>query len=243
MSARVREANLQPQEVIVYDQLTPCPYLEGETARLPLRQPLANLTQRQVDRRLEVGDRRSGYLLYRPDCPNCQACEPIRLNLATFRPNATQRRVYRHAMEALETRIAEPTVDDARVELFNKHRALRDLERGDGPIDIAGYEEFLTDSCCETIELSYWHEGELAGVAITDVGKVSLSAVYCFFDPTIAGLSIGTFSVMRQVELCRTQRRQFLYLGFFVAGSPHMQYKAKFHPHERRLGGVWQPIE
>lgn len=234
---------MQPTEIIVYDQPSPCPYLEGETARLPLRQPLAHLTQRQVDRRLAEGDRRSGLLLYRPDCPNCQACEPIRLNLQSFRPNATQRRVYRRGLEVLETRIAEPSVDDERVRLFNKHRELRDLDRGDGPIDVAGYEEFLTDSCCETIELSYWYEGQLAGVAITDVGRVSLSAVYCFFDPTIAGLSIGTFSVLRQVDLCRTQRRQYLYLGFYVAESAHMQYKAKFHPHERRLNGVWETIE
>ncbi|WP_254513349.1 arginyltransferase [Anatilimnocola floriformis] len=234
---------MQPQEVIIYDQLTPCPYLEGETARLPLRQPLAHLTQRQVDRRLDVGDRRSGYMLYRPHCPNCQACEPIRLNLESFRPNATQRRVYRRGMEMLETRVGEPIVDDERIKLFNLHRALRNLERDDGPIDQIGYEEFLTDSCCETIELSYWYEDRLAGVAITDVGKSSLSAVYCFFDPTIEGLSIGTFSVLRQVEFCRAQRRQFLYLGFFVAGSAHMQYKAKFHPHERRLNGVWTTVE
>lgn len=234
---------MQPQEIIVYDQPTPCPYLEGETARLPLRQPLAQLTQRQVDRRLSEGDRRSGFMLYRPDCPSCLACEPIRLNLATFRPNATQRRVYRRGLELLETRVAEPIVDEERVRLFNLHRTLRDLERGDGKIDAAGYEEFLTDSCCETIELSYWYEGRLAGVAITDVGRISFSAVYCYFDPTIVGLSIGTFSVLRQVELARAQHRQFLYLGFYVAGSPHMQYKAKFHPHERRLNGFWTTIE
>jgi arginyl-tRNA--protein-N-Asp/Glu arginylyltransferase len=129
---------VQPTEIIVYDQPSPCPYLEGETARLPLRQPLSHLTQRQVDRRLAEGDRRSGMLLYRPDCPNCQACEPIRLNLQSFRPNATQRRVYRRGMELLETRIAEPTVDDERVRLFNRHRELRDLDRGDGPIDAGG---------------------------------------------------------------------------------------------------------
>jgi arginyl-tRNA--protein-N-Asp/Glu arginylyltransferase len=234
---------VQPTEIIVYDQPSPCPYLEGETARLPLRQPLAHLSQRQVDRRLADGDRRSGMLLYRPNCPSCQACEPIRLNLQSFRPNATQRRVYRRGLEQLETRIAEPVVDEERVRLFNRHRELRDLDRGDGPIDIAGYEEFLTDSCCETIELSYWYEGELAGVAITDVGRVSLSAVYCYFDPRIEGLSIGTFSVLRQLDLCRSQRRQYLYLGYYVAESTHMQYKAKFHPHERRLNGDWVTIE
>ncbi len=234
---------MHPPEIIVFDELSPCPYLDGETARLPHRQPLRRLTQRQFDERLAEGDRRSGIMLYRPGCPHCKACEPIRLNLNSFRPNATQRRTYRQGQALLETRIGEPAVDDERIRLFNLHRELRGLDRGDEPIDRYGYEQFLTDSCCPTLELSYWYAGCLAGVAITDVGRKSLSAVYCYFDPTIDGLSIGTYSVLRQVELCREQQRQFLYLGFFVAGSPHMQYKARFHPHERRLNGVWQTIE
>jgi len=234
---------VQPQEIIVFDHPSPCPYLVGQTARLPHRQPLHNLSLRQFDERLAEGDRRSGTMLYRPGCPACNACEPIRLNVSTFRPNATQRRVYRRAAEALETRVSEPEIDDERIRLFNLHRELRDLEHGDEPIDYAGYEDFLTSTCCDTIELSYWHEDRLAGVAITDVGRKSLSAVYCYFDPSIAGLSIGTFSVLRQAELCRESRRQYLYLGFYVAGSRHMRYKATFHPHERLVQGEWRTFE
>jgi arginyl-tRNA--protein-N-Asp/Glu arginylyltransferase len=235
-----RDHFVQPQEIIVFDQLTPCPYLDGETARLPHRQPLHRLTLKQFDQRLEEGDRRSGTMLYRPGCPHCCACEPIRLNLATFKPNATQRREYRRGQALLETRLSSPVVDDARIELFNLHRQLRDLDRGDGPIDRPGYEQFLTDSCCRTIELSYWHEGRLVGVAITDVAQKALSAVYCYFDPTATPVAIGTYSILRQVELCRAQQRQFLYLGYYVHHSQHMQYKGRFHPHERRIHGRWE---
>ncbi|QDU28360.1 arginyl-tRNA-protein transferase [Anatilimnocola aggregata] len=231
---------MQPQEIIIFDSLSPCPYLEGQTARLPHRQPLKRLTLNQFDERLEIGDRRSGTMLYRPGCPHCQACEPIRLNLQTFQPNATQRRTFRLGEERLETRVGRPIVDDQRVELFNLHRDLRGLDRGDDPIDAAGYEQFLTDSCCRTIELSYWLADRLVGIAITDVGSQALSAVYCTYDPRLSDLSIGTYSVLKQVELCREQGRRYLYLGYYVAGSPHMLYKAKFHPHERRINGQWQ---
>lgn len=231
---------MQPQEIIIFDQLSPCPYLEGETARLPHRQPLNRLTLKQFDQRLEEGDRRSGTMLYRPGCPHCQACEPIRLNVATFRPNATQRRTFRRGEELLETRIAAPIVDDERIRLFNQHRQLRGLDRGDDPIDRPGYEQFLTDSCCRTTELSYWLAGRLVGVAITDVSQRALSAVYCYFDPEITEVGIGTYSVLRQFELCRQQERQYLYLGYYVSSSRHMQYKGRFHPHERRINGRWQ---
>jgi arginine-tRNA-protein transferase len=88
--------------------------------------------------------------------------------------------------------------------------------------------------------LSYFLNGRLVCIAITDVGERSMSAVYSFFDPDMAALSLGTYSVLKQVELCLRSNRRYLYLGFFVAQSPHMAYKAKFHPHERRIGGRWR---
>ena len=64
--------------------------------------------------------------------------------------------------------------------------------------------------------------------------------MYCFYDPELAELSLGTYSVLKQVELCRQTGRRYLYLGYYVALSPHMSYKAKFHPHERLIGGRWR---
>jgi arginine-tRNA-protein transferase len=80
-------------------------------------------------------------------------------------------------------------------------------------------------------------------VAICDAGAASLSAVYCYYDPQFRGVSLGTYSVLRQVALCRQTGRRHLYLGFFIGQSPHMSYKAQFHPHQRRVGGVWLDFE
>ena len=41
------------------------------------------------------GDRRQGILLYRPDCPDCRACEPIRLDMQTFAPDRSQLRAFK----------------------------------------------------------------------------------------------------------------------------------------------------
>jgi len=125
------------------------------------------------------------------------------------------------------------------VALFNQHRDGRGLTGGDGPLDEQSYAEFLTDSCCPTIELSYWDRQQLVGVAIADAGRESLSAVYCFYDPSFRALSLGTYSILRQVALCRQTDRRYLYLGFFIAESPHMSYKASFRPHQRLVGGEW----
>jgi arginine-tRNA-protein transferase len=234
---------MQPQEIVVFDTPHACSYLPGRTARLPYRHPVAMLSPEQFDQRLAEGDRRSGVFLYRTQCPSCRACQPIRLDVERFRPSATQRRMQRRGDALLSVKIGPPVVDHHRVRLFNLHRDGRGLSSGDSPLDQQSYSEFLTDTCCETLELSYWHDGRLVAVAIADAGRDSVSAVYCFYDPTFRLLSLGTYSVLREVEFCRATRRRYLYLGFFIAESPHMSYKSGFRPHQRLMDGKWVDIQ
>jgi arginine-tRNA-protein transferase len=226
-------------EIVVLDSPHPCSYLPGRVARLPYRHPIERLAPEQFDQRLAEGDRRSGAYLYRTQCPDCRACEPIRLDLSTFRANATQRRIQRQGDALLKVQIARPTIDRARLDLFNSHRDQRGLSRGEGPIDKAGYADFLTQTCVDTLELTFWHERSLVACAIADAGRQSLSAVYTFFDPDFTLTSLGTYCVLREAEFCRETGRRYLYLGFYIAASPHMSYKARFHPHQRRIGGQW----
>ncbi len=228
------------REIVVFDQPHECSYLSGRTARLPYRHPVSTLTPAEFDERLASGDRRTGVFLYRTACPQCRACEPIRLDLNSFQPNATQRREWRRGSELLELQIAAPSVDERRVDLFNRHRQMRNLVHEDESIDESSYADFLVHTCCESWELTYWHANQLVAVAIADAGRSSLSAVYCFYDPAFQGVSLGTYSVLKQVALCRETSRRYLYLGFYIAQSPHMAYKARFHPHQRLIGGKWQ---
>ncbi len=234
---------MQPQEIVVFDTPHPCSYLPRRTARLPYRHPTKKLTPEQFDNRLAEGDRRSGVFLYRTQCPQCRACQPIRLDVETFRPDATQRRMHRRGKALLTVKIAAPVVDTARVRLFNLHRDRRGLTGDDWPLDEHAYSEFLTDSCCDTLEFSYWHADRLVAVAIADAGRDSLSAVYCFYDPAFKLLSLGTYSILRQVEFCCATERRYLYLGFYIAESPHMSYKARFRPHQRLIDATWHSFD
>jgi arginyl-tRNA--protein-N-Asp/Glu arginylyltransferase len=230
-------------EIIVFDHPHECSYLPGQTARLPYRHPLQKLTPEQFDKRLAEGDRRNGVYLYRTECPTCRECQPLRLDVDRFRPDATQRRIARRGAELLAVRVDEPVVDRQRVRLFNLHRDGRGLAAGDCPITAESYARFLTETCCQTLEFSYWHADELVAVAIADAGRASLSAVYCYFDLRFTRLSLGTYSVLRQVEFCRETGRRHLYLGFYIAPSPHMSYKARYRPHQRRIDGEWVEFE
>jgi arginine-tRNA-protein transferase len=230
-------------EIIVLDEPEPCPYLPGETARLPLRLPLEKLSPAQFDARLAAGDRRSGPLLYTPHCPQCCACQSLRLDVNAFVPSRTQARVFKRGQSVFRAVVQTPRVDDQRLALYNRHRNQRDLVHGDpSQLDWEGYEQFLVISCCDTREIAYYHQDRLAMVAIIDVGHTSVSAVYTYFDPDLSRLSPGVYSVLYEIELCRAWRIRWLYLGYYVAGSRHMTYKATYRPHERRIDGQWQPF-
>jgi arginine-tRNA-protein transferase len=231
-----------PPEWLVWNETSRCPYLAEQTARLPLRLPMRRLKPAEFGTRLAAGDRRQGLLLYRPSCPSCAACEPIRLDTEAFTPSRTQRRILARGDATLQMLIGRPAVTPDKVALYNRHKLERGLLTGDGLIDAEGYEQFLVETCTDTIELRYVLNGLLVGVAVTDRAGDALSAVYCFYDPGFARLSLGTYSILKQLALCRQWGLRYLYLGLFVAGSPAMAYKARFLPHERLIGGEWTKI-
>lgn len=231
------------QEHVVHDVVESCPYLPDQSARMPLRYRALPLTQAEFDQHMESGQRRSGPFMYRPACPSCRACEAIRVEAAKFEFNRTQRRVWQRGRERIEVTVVRPVFDAVRLELFNRHRQERDLARNEGDVSAEGYQMFLVESCCDTWEIDYTIDGRLAGVAICDRGAQSLSAVYCYYDPDFSQHSLGVFSVLMQVELCRSWELKYLYLGYYVAGCSHMSYKQSYKPHERLIGGAWQPFE
>jgi len=233
-----------PPEVVVHDEESACAYLVDETARLPLRLPIARLEGEALDARLASGDRRHGSLLYRPSCPQCSRCEAIRVDVEAFRFGRTHRRVLRKGDARLVVERGVPEVTPERLDLYEKHKRGRNLHAvGEPPIDPISYQRFLVDSCTQSFEMRYLHEGALVGVAIVDRGAASLSAVYCYYDPDYAELSIGTYSILKQIELCRAGGLRHLYLGLYIAESSVMSYKARFLPHERRIDGAWRRFD
>jgi leucyl-tRNA---protein transferase len=238
----VRHAILDavPPEVIVHDEESACLYLPGRRARQPLRLPLRALTPGEFDRRLEAGDRRAGRLLYTQACPACTACEPIRVDVRAFAPSRAQRRAKAKGDARVVTRIGPMEVDDRRIELYLKHLGQRGLARGTESIDAGEYASFFVASCVNGFEIRYFVDGEMVGVAVTDRGERSLSAMYTAWDPEHEALSLGTYSILTQIALARQEGLEWVYLGLTIHDCPPMAYKTRFLPHERRIDGLWR---
>jgi arginyl-tRNA--protein-N-Asp/Glu arginylyltransferase len=227
----------------VYEADEACPYLEGRTARRPLRMPTRRLSAGEFAERLANGDRRTGFFLYTQECATCRACEPLRVDVAAFAPSRTHRRTKKRGDRELTVDLGPYEVDEERVALYLAHQRGRGLAREGTQLDERGYEAFLVDSCVDGFELRYRLDGRLVGVAITDRASNALSAVYTYFDPTLPALSLGTYSILRQIDLAAEWKLPWVYLGLAIEESPHMRYKRRFVPHERRILGEWKRFD
>ena len=227
-------------DIVIIDETEKCPYLDGETARMPLRMPLGKVSLDEADQRLAEGHRRTGEFIYQTNCPNCTACKPIRIDSNEFEFSRNQRRLLSRSGAKFRQRIGPLQADEQRVALFNKHRRLRGLAKKDTDIDIEEYVWGFVRSCFESFEITYWLDDQLASLAVCDGGRNSLSAVYTFFDPELKSASVGTYSILKQIEFCQQKRLQYLYLGYFVEESPHMKYKSRFVPNQRLIDGQWK---
>ncbi|MCC9601150.1 arginyltransferase [Stieleria sp. JC731] len=228
--------------VVVYDQTQDCPYLEDLTARMPLEHPIARLKPSGLDSLLARGYRRTGPFFYHTRCANCQACIPVRVDVGQFRMTSSMRRIANRAKRELDVRWGAPKADEARLNIFNSHRLQRDLARH-GPSTMADYHEFLVATSVDTCEITFYRNDQLIGVAITDIAADSLNAVYTHFDPSHSKYSIGTLAILLQIEKAIQTRRQYVYLGLYVAENRHLNYKQRFLPQERLIDGEWMVIE
>jgi arginyl-tRNA--protein-N-Asp/Glu arginylyltransferase len=230
-------------DIVIIDETESCPYLEGKIARMPLRMPLGKITLEQADLRLAEGNRRTGEFIYQTNCPDCNACEPIRLDCLDFKFSRNQRRSVSKGNRKFRQEIGPLKSDAPRISMFNKHRRLRGLAKKATDIDMEEYVWGFVRSCFESFEITYWLDDQLVCLAVCDKGLTSMSAVYTFFDPDLNSDGLGTYSIFKQIEYCQKMGLRHLYLGYYVAESKHMQYKSRFTPNERLIDGQWIRFE
>jgi len=82
----------------------------------------------------------------------------------------------------------------------------------------------------------------LIAVSLTDLIDDGLSMVYSFYDPSFTKSSIGTYLILDHIALAKEADIPYVYLGYWVPGSPKMGYKARFSGLEIYLNKTWTPL-
>jgi len=223
------------------DQPHACSYLEGRRARNIYPDPSKPINKTIYSRLIEHGFRRSGDHIYRPFCPDCEACVPVRINLKEFKPNRSQRRCLQHNRD-IQIKVKPAEFNHQHFELYCRYLAGRHRGGGMDNPSAESYVNFLTSSWSDTAFIEFWLEQKLVAVAVTDFINDGASAFYTFFDPNIPKRSLGTFAILKQIELARNYDLSWLYLGYWIEESPKMRYKTNFSAVEAYYAS-WRKLE
>lgn len=199
----------------------------------------------EYSQRLIEGWRRFGRAWFRPVCRHCRECQSIRVPIASFEPDRSQRRA-RQSNTDVTIQIAEPEVTLEKLALYDNFHLFQEDAAGwphHDPKDPADYARSFVDNTFETEEWQYRIGDRLVGVGYVDVVPAGLSAIYFYYDPEFRDRSLGTFNVLSIIDSAAARGLPHVYLGYFVDGYRSLQYKARFQPNEvLRPNGEWAPF-
>lgn len=218
-----------------------CSYLPGQTASTLFIDPRFPVTPELFGDFNRRGFRRSGDLIYRPHCQNCQACVPVRIPTDPFTASRAQRRTFDRNRD-LRVSAAPARFDAEHFLLFLRYQNARHPGGTMANPDPPTYLRFLVGRHCDTAFYEFRLDGALAAIAVVDHLPDGLSAVYTFYDPSLAERGLGTYAILWQIDEARRRGLPFVYLGYWVKDSEKMAYKTRFRPLQAYRNGRWSEL-
>lgn len=219
----------------------PCSYLHDRLSVSEVASPPQLINTEAYSELVRHGFRRSGIFTYRPHCPDCQACVPVRLPVAQFSPNRSQKRNWK-SNQHLMVRERALAFSEEHYDLYRRYQNGRHAGGGMDMDDSDQYENFLLQSTVDTCLIEFRDQDALRMVSIIDMLDDGLSSVYTFYDPSLPAAGLGTWNILWQIAQCKLNELPYLYLGYWIKDCRKMQYKSLFRPIEGFIDGQWQPL-
>jgi arginine-tRNA-protein transferase len=219
-----------------------CPYVSGRAERKLIVELTGAAAADFYDELSRAGFRRSQGFAYRPACPQCTACVPVRIAVNEFVHSRSTRRV-RNANRGLSGRLVAARATPEHYQLFTAYQRSRHRNSDMAAMSYADYRSMVEETPLRTVIAEFRDAtGALVAASLLDRLDDGVSAVYSFYDPSLEKRSLGTWSILWLVEECRRQGLPYVYLGYWIGESPKMAYKARFPAVERLSASGWVPL-
>lgn len=204
----------------------PCPYLPDQESCLEYF--FASwLTSEELDELLSSGWRKFGAYYFRPDCPGCLKCIPLRIQTKNFTPTKSQRRVIKKAEKV--TLVTGPL--EFKKEIFDIYD-IHSKDRFNKESNLSEFYHSFYEQSCPAMQSEYYLDGKLIAAGFLDYSSNALSSVYFIYNTMYKNYNLGTLSVIKETQLTAAMGLDYYYLGYTISENHSMAYKDKFHPHE-----------
>ena len=219
----------------------PCSYRRNQRAATVFVDPDLVIDKTVNSRLSELGYRRSGAHLYRPDCDFCNACISCRLPVSQFQLRRRHKKILKANQDLQVVEKSDLTCDES----YRLYERYINTRHGDGdmfPATREQFEAFIKTKTVDTRFFMFYQDGHLLAVSVTDFLEQGLSAVYTFFEPDLPRRSLGNYAILWQIEKAKALNLLYVYLGYWIRNCPKMQYKSTFRPIEMLIGGKWLSV-
>ncbi|WP_345980380.1 arginyltransferase [Sulfurimonas sp. HSL3-2] len=218
-----------------------CSYLKDkeQTAHYKI---LSECNQSYCTTLTQRGWRRFGKMFFRPICEGCNECQSIKIDVQNYNFSKSERRIIKKNSH-LKTVFQQPTVTQKHIELFNKYHKYMHEKKGwdNNQTDAKNYyTSFVSGHDDFGYEVLYFDDDKLIGVDLIDVLDNGVSSIYFYYDPDYRHLSIGKYSLYRQIAFAKMNGKKWIYLGYYVEECESLSYKSQFKPYLTLQG---RPLE
>ncbi len=221
------------------DGLSACPYLPNRRKQFEYFFA-KDLNAAEIAFLLAKGWRRFGAYYFRPACPQCRACTPLRVLTQPFKPSKSQRKIMRRNPD-IQVKFGPITFSERAYEIYRIHST----NRFDQASDMENYLFNFHNPTCPALQSEFYVDDYLVGVGYLDRGVDCLSSVYFVYDTAYSHLNLGTFSIIKEIEHARSLGLAYYYLGYYVRDCQSMAYKDRFKPREHYdwFTDTWRQVE
>jgi len=210
-----------------------CAYLPNKDVRMYYKY-IEETTQSYNTALIHRGWRRFGCYYFHPICNGCNECKSVRIDVNNFITTKSQRKSIKRNNDT-EIILQKPSITQAHIDLYNKYHAFKHQKDGWSHRNISPREyreNFVEGAHDFGKEVLFLQDGKIIGIDLIDILDDGISSIYFYYDPDYPRLSLGTYSLLYQIELAKVLDLPWIYLGYWVDGCKAFAYKPKFQPQE-----------
>lgn len=188
------------------------------------------LTEEELNIFLSAGWRKFGRIFFRPSCPDCSDCIPVRIDVRSFLKSGMNKALRKTAAKGASVEMKISRLE-FKPEIYRLY-AVHSMDRFQRLADINEFISSFYESSCPALQSEYYLNSRLIAAGFLDRSSAALSSVYFIYDTAYSNYRLGYLSVIREAELALSLGLNYYYLGYWIPGSSRMAYKLSFKPYE-----------